>query len=275
MPAAPDNQALLAVAVEAARAAGGHALRHRARRTEVARQSPHDVKLRLDLECQAVAEARIHAAFPGHAILGEEGRRPRPGAAAEWIVDPIDGTVNFFHGLPLWCCSVAVRAGGQTRAGCVYAPALDQLYTATRDGPACGNGNPLRVSETDALSEAMVATGAVSHVDDERRSIGVFEMLVPRVQKVRVMGAAALDLCHVAAGRIEAYVEMAIFPWDIAAGRLLVERAGGRVLVMRRWGGRRLAVLASNRRLHAAFRECLLPYARGGARRGVAPDAGA
>ena len=136
----PTPQELLSCAVAAASAAGRHAYDNLSRRGSTLLNARHDVKLELDVECQRVAETVIRSRFPDHALLGEEDPEDRPEDLAsgrlQWVIDPIDGTINFFHGLPHWCCSVAVRRGGDSLAGAVYAPVMDELYTATAAGPA-------------------------------------------------------------------------------------------------------------------------------------------
>ncbi len=254
----------VSVAEKAARAAGNHALRNHERRGEAVSRSAHDVKLRLDIECQEVAEAVIRDAFPEHAITGEENSRVRDGADVEWVIDPIDGTVNFSHGLPLWCCSVAATRAGRPLAGAVYIPSSDECFTATENGPALCNGDIISVSPVCEFSRCMVATGTLNGVDDSARIVRVMNDLLPRVQKIRILGAAAVDLCYVACGRLEGYVEASIYPWDIRAGQLLVERAGGRFEVLREWGDSRMAVLASNGLVHDDLRSASLPYFEGG-----------
>lgn len=249
---------LLACARAAVEAAGRHAVANRHRRREITRVVRNDVKLALDVECQRVAESVIHGAFPDHAILGEEGERPRAEAAYEWIVDPIDGTLNFSHGLPVWCCSVAVRRGSEVVAGAVYAPDLGDLYTATLNGPALRNGEPIHVSDIADLSEAVMATGLAAKTGDRVTSYGVFRALTLKLQRVRIMGAAAVDICHVAAGRLEGYIETSIFQWDVAAAGLIVRRAGGRTEVLEELGGPRMRFLATNGHIHDAVRAIIL-----------------
>ena len=252
-------EALLKVARLAATRAGDHALGNVRRRGEVNVISRHDVKHILDVECQAVATETILAACPGDAILGEETageERPAPGGA-EWIIDPIDGTVNFFHGLPHWCCSVAVRRGGVMQAGVVCAPELGLVFEAAADGPACCNGRPIRCSALADPSHALVLTGS-DKAEDPARSFRFFAALARLVQRPRVLGAAALDICLVARGAADGYFEHGIYLWDIAAASLILERAGGTCEILARHGGYRLAFLASNGHLHAAFKTCLL-----------------
>ena len=251
----PSPQQLLDIAVEAARAAGDHALQNFDRRHEVFQRTPHDVKLQLDLECQARAAEVIRRHCPTHAFLGEEGGDYNENAEHLWIVDPIDGTVNFSHGLPMWCSAVAVRQAGQIVAGAVYAPRLNQLYTATSDGLALCNGQPLRVSAVSRLEEAIVFTGIFK---DQPASLNIFRALSHSLQKTRILGSAALDLCLLAAGHSEGYFEARIFLWDIAAAGLIAERAGARVEVLERYDALACRMLASNGHIHAALKQVIL-----------------
>ncbi len=253
-------QVCLEIAVTAARAAGGYARAQRHRRGEANQRLAHDVKLALDVECQGIVEAIIRERAPGHAILGEES----VGAAESgddrtplWIVDPIDGTVNFSHGLPFWCCSIGVRLGARSLAGAVYAPDTDELYTATCDGPALCNGAPLHVSSVAAVRDSLIMTGLDKQLDPRLPPFEIFRAISVRAQKARIIGSAALDLCHVAAGRADAYFEQGIYIWDIAAAALIVERAGGRAEQIGDMGHGRLRFLASNGSIHEAVKDII------------------
>lgn len=243
--------AFLESAVLAARAAGDHARGQRSRTREVHQQFAHDVKLQLDLECQDKATRLLLDRHPDHAILGEEdveavaqavgtqasasvtgARHPR----FEWVIDPIDGTVNFFHGLPLWCSSVALRIDGVSVVGVVYAPELDELFTATLTEPARLNGEPIAASHTRDLAGALMLTGLTQKSEADATRVEVIAALAQHVQKVRVLGSAALDMCRVARGQADAYWEPAIHVWDMAASSLIVERAGGRGRMLQQHG---------------------------------------
>lgn len=256
-PACPDLDHLLDGAVSAARAAGRHALNHRHRRKEVAQRFAHDVKLVLDRECQIKAEQVIRRRFPGHGILGEEDVRARLPADIRWIIDPIDGTVNFFHGLPLWCSSVAVQVQGRTVAGAVYAPELDLCYLARTGRPSICDGQPISVSKTARLKDAIIATGIDKEADGGKRSLLQLQILYRHAQKTRIMGSAALDICHVAGGKTDGFFESGVYLWDVAAGALIVEQAGGQSEILTAGPGHRVAFLATNGRLHAALRKLL------------------
>ena len=256
----PGLDELLQCAEAAARAAGRHALEQERRRNEVFQASAHDVKLKLDLECQAIADEAIRKRFPDHLIFGEEsGEKGDPNATLIWIIDPIDGTVNFSHGLQLWCCSVAALSNGETIAGAVFAPVLDECYTARRGGPACCNGNPIAVSKTSRVEDAIVATGIDRKTRELSESIRLFERLTQRVQRPRIMGSAALDICHVACGKSDGYYESGIYLWDAAAGRIIVEQAGGRSEILRRDGDLRISFMATNGRIHETLKQIVIP----------------
>lgn len=259
----PDLNRLLDVAAAAAEFAGAHALKHYRRRDRVLRSLAHDVKLELDVECQQVASGIIRSAFPDHAILGEEGGHDAPGEGHRWIIDPIDGTVNFTHGLPVWCCSIAVEHQGRARAGAVRLPMLGELYTATAEGEARRNGDVIRVSDTPQMAEGMVYTGVLEHGQDGGESRRVFSRLASEFRKVRILGSAAVELCYVACGRGDAYIETTIHLWDLAAGALLIERAGGRCAVLARKNALCMSFGASNGRIapafEAAMRDALRP----------------
>lgn len=256
----PAVSELLACAVAAARAAGEHARANEARRQDALLRTEHDVKLVLDHECQAVAEGVIRGAFPAHHFFGEEGGAAGDTSQPQWIVDPIDGTVNFSHGLPYWCNSVAVQVGGKTVAGAVYAPVLDALYAASDEVPATCNGRPIQVSDTRELRRALVLTGVERNFDQYPDATLVATGVVAQVQKVRLLGAAALDLCMVAHGRADAFYESGLHVWDVAAAAHIVERAGGHTETIARLANGRLRFIASNDHLYAPFRTLLQGY---------------
>ncbi len=248
---------LLAVAVEAARAAGHHALTHASRRREVAKFFKHDLKLVLDQESQDKAETVVRNHFPGHRILGEEGASEGEAGAPEWIIDPIDGTVNFSHGLTYWCSSVAVRVAGEVVAGATYAPVSDELFCATVDGPALCNGEPIHVSDVRELAEVVAFSGLEKTFDTDQSALEVVRAMAAHVRKIRLFGAAALDMCQVAAGRSEAFFQSGLFIWDVAAGALIVERAGGRAELLKRLDGGRYRYLITNGHVHDGLRSVI------------------
>lgn len=229
------------------------------RRHDVNAAHRFDVKHKLDVEAQAVAAAVIQQAFPDHVVFGEESETDFPPEDGYvWIIDPIDGTVNFFHGMHWWCCSVAVRHNGKTIAGAVFMPQTGEMFEAACDGPALCNGAPIQASGTAQPELAAFATG-MGKWRSGQRVFKLLEALCGLVQRPRMLGAAAADLCMVAAGRLDGFFESGIHVWDMAAAGLIVERAGGTVEILKSYPGGRLAVLATNGKLHAACRDALLP----------------
>lgn len=237
---------LLACCIEAVRRAGAHALANQHRRAESVSRSAHDVKLALDHECQRIIEQTIQDRFPGHAILGEEGVLGDQEADYRWVVDPLDGTVNFSHGIPYWCHSVAVQYRGETVAGAVYAPPFDELFAATENGPATKNGDPIAVSNTERLGDAIILTGLEKNFDQYSDSIEVARTVAARAQKMRLMGAAALDLCQVACGRADGFYESGLNVWDVAAADLICRRAGAKTRVVAHLSQTKLRYIATN-----------------------------
>ena len=250
---------LQAIATLAARRAGEHVLANLHRRGDVNSILRSDVKHKLDVEAQQTATAVISSSFPDHAVLGEETcDAPLPESDYVWIIDPIDGTINFFHGLPWWCCSVAARFRGKAIAGAVFIPELNQMFEATFDGPALCNGQPIHVSRTDRIDLAMLATGA-DKWDLGEHAFKFMRKVAEIAQRPRILGAAAVDMCMVAAGKLDGYFESGIYAWDMAAASLIVERAGGTCETLKEYPDHRLCFLATNGPLHAACREALLP----------------
>lgn len=256
----PTQQKLLECAIAAAKTAGRHALSNIKRRHDIVKSYRHDIKLKLDLECQAIAFNTINRKFPHHPILGEEGSSSCSSSQHDflWIVDPIDGTVNFSHGLPLWCCSVAVIYKGRTLAGAVYAPVMHELFAATANGPATRNNSAIKVSSVRSIKHAIVHTGLDKNYDSTLKPLAVFEKLALGTQKARVMGSAAYDICQVAAGHSDGYFESGIFIWDIAAAGLIVERAGGKIEQLRKPDkDHKLSFIASNGLIHAGLKRLI------------------
>ena len=173
---------------------------------------------------------RLRAARPHDSIIGEEGADHEGTSGLEWHVDPIDGTVNFVYDLPGWCTSVAVLRDGTPIAGAIFAPVVDELYSAAVGQGATVNGFEITVSGTTDLATSLPATGFSYHLDSHRiEQADRIARILPRVRDIRRQGSAALDLAYVASGRVDAYFEEFIKSWDIAAGVLLVTEAGGTV----------------------------------------------
>lgn len=242
-----DLDTRLALAATLAREAGALALRYFNRELDYAAESkgdPQDWVSVADRSVEALCRARLAAAFPDDTMLGEEGG----GSVGErtWVVDPIDGTLNFVHGVRYWCVSIAFLEHGARRIGVIYDPPHDELFVAAAGRGAQGNGRPLRVSACASLDRALLVHGYVYRHDLDAH-LRLRRALIEHGAEVKDHGAGALMLAHVAAGRFDAYLEPHMHPWDASAGLLLVEEAGGRVLAYPGERGLRAggAVLAS------------------------------
>ncbi|HWB58985.1 MAG TPA: inositol monophosphatase family protein [Chthoniobacteraceae bacterium] len=198
---------------------------------DVSEFKAHDIKLDLDVRSQELITRILLEKFPDHAIFGEEGIAGNQQGEFQWIVDPIDGTVNYFYSIPHFCISIALRHQEKMIAGVILDPIRNELWTTQEGGPALLNGVPCSVSKRDQLSDAMLSVGFSKSKVSIDSGLPLFEKMVHRARKCRLMGSAALDLAYVACGRLDAYIEQAVSLWDIAAGKMLVEQAGGRVEV--------------------------------------------
>jgi myo-inositol-1(or 4)-monophosphatase len=202
----------------------------------------------------------IRARYPDHAILSEEAGALAGGSGQpEWILDPIDGTTNYVHGLPYFCVAAALRQGLQVQAGLVYYPYVDDLYWADRGRGAFLNGKPLRVSATPLLEDALLATGFPSDLSRAPdTNIEHFLALMPKTRAIRRLGSASLDLCNVAAGRLDGSWLPTMLIWDVAPGAIIVEEAGGQVTDFTgKAGAYEGNIAASNGKIHAALLEVL------------------
>jgi myo-inositol-1(or 4)-monophosphatase len=245
------------VATDAARAAGRllfHEL-HGERRIAY-KGHPTNLVTEMDARAEALITSRLREAFPDDGILAEEGGASGGRSGRRWIVDPLDGTTNYAHGLPIFGVSIGLEAGGAVQVGVVYIPALDELFVAERGAGAFLNGAPLAVSATEALGASLLATGFPYDIRETRQTnLAQYAAFSVRARAVRRMGCAVIDLAYVAAGRFDGFWELTLGPWDVAAGALLVEEAGGRITNLT--GGPldldRPRVVASNGRIHDAI----------------------
>jgi myo-inositol-1(or 4)-monophosphatase len=209
---------------------------------------------------EALIVERIRGSFPDHGILSEESPETANGSGFRWIIDPLDGTTNYAHGYPIFCVSIALEAEGKIRIGAVYNPMLDELFTAEKGAGAFLNGRRLKVSRTAELSRSLLATGFPYDIrEDRNNNIHYFEAMVLNTQAVRRAGSASLDLAYVAAGRFDGFWELKLMPWDMAAGWLLVEEAGGVVtdLYSSPFDLHSPHILASNGLIHAEMSRLL------------------
>jgi len=218
----------LETAIAAARDAGAMLRKEFGRPPKVDEFHAHDIKLALDVQAQELITRHLLDRFPEHAIFGEEGIAGNQASEWQWIVDPIDGTVNYFYGLPHYCISVALRRAGEIELGVIYDPSRDELWQTVKGGESLLNGRAIRVSERSELGDAVVSIGFSKSKATINAGLKLLPRYVERVRKCRLMGSAALDLAYVATGRLDAYIEQSVSLWDVAAGKLLVENAGGR-----------------------------------------------
>jgi len=258
----PSNPQALAAAVDAAHQAGALMKKHLRRAKQVNESHQHDIKLELDVRCQKLITRVLAQAFPSIPVLGEEGiDDASEQAVARWVVDPIDGTVNFAYGIPHAAVSIALQVrtadGFQSEVGVVYDPFMNDLWTAIRGKPARLNGRIAKVSTRARLDESIVSLGFAKSQDSLKAAQADFLELTHRVRKIRIMGSAALALTYVACGRFDAYVEAGVRLWDIAAGGLIVECAGGSFVTQALPGEHRYGLIASNGLIHDQ-----IPHAR-------------
>lgn len=214
---------------QAVLAAGG-VLREKLGRVRSREKGPSDLVTEADFASQEVVARIVLDAFPEHGFLGEEQGIGCEGTSGyRWIVDPLDGTTNYVHQVPLFAVSLALERAGEVLVGAVYAPMLDEIYTATAGGGAYLNGEPLHVSGAAQLSQTLVATGLPAQTPPESPDLRVFVAAAAQCQSVRRTGCASLNLCYVAAGRYDMFYSFSTKVWDVAAGILLVREAGGMV----------------------------------------------
>ena len=251
----PPDPVLLATATEIVLRAGDIQLRGQASGFRVDKKGTIDLVTEIDLECERMCRAVIGERFPDHAILAEEfgGADAGGDSRFRWIFDPLDGTTNFAHGLPIYCSSLGLEIDGERAVAAIYDPSRKELFTAERGQGAYLNGEALRVSESAALLESLLVTGFPYDMHKQSGDlVELFGAFLGRARAVRRLGSAALDLCYVAAGRFDAFWEQHLKPWDVAAGALIVEEAGGRVTGMsgEPFDPAAAHLIASNGRVH-------------------------
>lgn len=264
----PISPAYLATAVEAVIRAGDVQMSRFGAAMHIEKKGAIDLVTETDREIERDFRTLIKTRFPGHAVLGEEYS-----AASErnqvpefcWVFDPIDGTTNFAHGLPIFCSSLALEIDGVGVAAAVYDPNRKELFTAERGRGAWLNGAPLRVSSASTLIDSLLCTGFPYNVQQKPEElVGLFAHFLGISRAVRRLGSAAIDLCYVAAGRLDGFWEMHLGPWDIAAGALIVEEAGGIATHTdgTPFASRRGNILATNAPLHAPMLAAIQEFER-------------
>ena len=219
----------LDAAEKAARAAGKFLRKNFGRPQRVNAVAAHDIKLQIDIQTQELITKLLLKEFPKHALYGEEGIVGDQSSDHQWIVDPLDGTVNYFYGIPHFCVSIALRLRNEVMVGVIYDPIRREMWKGQKGETSKLNGDPVHVSDRADLAEAVVSVGLAKTGETINANFPLLQQMVHRVRKCRVLGSAALDMAYVACGRLDAYIEQGISLWDIAAGWLLVENAGGTV----------------------------------------------
>ena len=223
---------------------------------QIEKKGAIDLVTQIDRDVERMFRALIADRFPDHAVLAEEfemrGDRQND-AEYCWVFDPVDGTTNYAHGLPIFCCACSLERRGQPIVAAIYDPSRRELFTAERGAGAWLNGAPMRVSSAETLIDSLLCTGFPYTVQQEGEYLlGLFGDFIRRARAVRRLGSAAIDLAYVAAGRFDGFWEVRLNPWDISAGALLIEEAGGQVSTLA--GGpfdsRRGEIVASNGRIH-------------------------
>lgn len=260
---------MLNIAVKAARAAG--AIINRASLDldllKVSSKSPNDFVTEVDRAAETAIIEILLTAYPGHGILAEESGREHGAKDSEylWIIDPLDGTTNFIHGFPVYAVSIALAFRGQVQQAVVYDPARNDLFLASKGRGAYLNDRRLRVSKRTRMSESLIGTGFPFRKGDNfKRYLQMFEAVMPHCAGLRRPGAAALDLCYVAAGWYDGFFETGLNPWDIAAGSLMITEAGG---LIGNFTGEadylyQREVIAGNPKIYGQLVQLLSPYTR-------------
>ncbi len=269
---------MLNIAIKAARSAGSVISRASVDldRITVNTKAPNDFVTEVDHAAEAAIIETLLDAYPGHAILAEESGRAHGAKDSEyvWIIDPLDGTTNFIHGLPMYCVSIALSFRGQLQQGVVYDPARNDLFIASKGRGAFLNDRRLRVSKRNRMNDALIGTGfPFRRGDDFKRYMQMLGIVMQSCAGVRRPGSAALDLCHVAAGAYDGFFEPGLSPWDMAAGALMVTEAGG---LIGNFTGEsdflyQKEVIAGNPKIYGQLVQMLAPFSQIG--KGDAADA--
>lgn len=237
------------------------------RDVHVRKKGDIDLVTEVDLAVERRFRATVAERFPDHEVLGEEfsSAGARSTSRCRWIFDPVDGTTNFAHGLPIFSASLAFEEDGVVKAGAVYDPTRRELFTAVRGEGAFLNGRRLHVSSADALGDSLLCTGFPYDIHEQRDwVIGLFAEFIGHARAVRRLGSAAIDLCYVAAGRLDGFWEAQLKPWDTAAGALILQEAGGQVTTWTggRWTPYDRQLLATNGRVHPHMVSLIGDYER-------------
>jgi myo-inositol-1(or 4)-monophosphatase len=254
---------MLDLAIRAAREAGAILQQYAARGFQIANKGRIDLVTEADLASERHIKELIASHYPSHHILAEESGISRPGDAADgycWIIDPLDGTTNFSHGFPCYAVSIGLERSGEMVAGVIYDPTRDELFAAERGAGAMLNGDKISVSEIDHLERALLVSGFPYDIRERMEEyLPAWRTFLERAQGVRRLGAAAIDMCAVASGRMDGFWEHGLNPWDTAAGWILIEEAGGIVTKMdgSPFDNYTSSLLCTNGKIHQAMLDVL------------------
>ena len=237
----------LDIAIEAAKKAGELLRENYETDLVVDAMHDHDIKLNLDVRSQDLITDCLLAAFPEHALYGEEGIAGDSNSDWQWVVDPIDGTVNYFYGIPHFCVSIALRHKQEIVLGIIYDPMADELWAVEKDGRPTLNGKEIKASSRDQLKDTVMTIGFSKTKESMDVGLERYKNIAYKVRKTRMLGSAALALAYISCGRLDAYIEESISLWDVAAGILLVENAGGKIeLTPLSTGDEQYGIVATN-----------------------------
>ena len=229
-------------------------------RIDITHKGAINIVTDVDLASEQLIRDRIATHYPRHEVLAEEGGLAESPSDYRWVIDPLDGTTNYAHGLPIFCVSIALEYQGETVLGVVYDPMREELFTAERQGGAALNNRPIRVSSTADLIQSLVSTGFPYDIKTSTlTNLDHWANFAMNAQALRRIGSAALDLCYVACGRFDGFWELSLSPWDMAAGALIVVEAGGRVTDFQgnHFSNYTPEVVASNGPIHGRMLEIL------------------
>ena len=265
----PPDPLYLATATEIVLKAGAIQMARRGTGFRVDKKSTIDLVTEVDLECERMCRALVAERFPEHEVLGEElslDLDAPPSSRFRWVYDPLDGTTNYAHGLPIFCSSLALEIDGRGEAAAVFDPSRGELFTAERGVGAFLNGDRLTTSTTGGLIDALLVTGFPYDVHKQSADlVQLFGAFLSKARAVRRLGSAALDLCYVAAGRFDGFWEQHLKPWDVAAGALIVTEAGGAITGMdgSPFDAHAAHLVASNGPLHARLLDVIREFRAG------------
>jgi len=229
-----DLRVIKKVAIDAAKEAGKYAFKRMGSLLDISfKRGPTDLVTDVDKKCEKKIIKRIRDKFPLHSILAEEGGGDDLNSPYKWIIDPLDGTVNYSHAFPIFCVSIGFLEEGTVKLGVVYDASRDELFVAEKGKGAFLNNKKIKVSKTKKIKDALVSTGFPYNKEAKRKNLALFTNVMENAQAIRRAGSAAIDLCYVACGRFDGFWELELSPWDTAAGILMIEEAGGTITMLK------------------------------------------